>query len=271
MQSLNEELSTVNAELENRIDQLSSTNDDIKNLLDNTEIATIFLDKNLCIKRFTPKATEIINLISTDVGRPISHIVSNLHYDKLIEDSRHVLKNLQPITTESIDKSGHWYVVRIIPYRTLTNVIDGVVITFLNIHAQKQAEDQLNHIKNDMNLFNDINIALLNTMANSAVIIDNHAKVLLVNQHFLTQFKIQHNEIIGHNLEKKLNWDANKLKMLITKVTQEHPLIEEYPLELSSGQIVTITMRMISSSAILLIVHQGTTSLKNIENKNGIT
>jgi two-component system CheB/CheR fusion protein len=270
LQSLNEELSTVNAELENRIDQLSSTNDDIKNLLDNTEIATIFLDKNLCIKRFTPKATEIINLISTDVGRPISHIVSNLHYDKLIEDSRHVLKNLQPITTESIDKSGHWYVVRIIPYRTLTNVIDGVVITFLNIHAQKQAEDQLEHIKNDMNLFNDINIALLNTMANSAVIIDNHAKVLLVNQHFLTQFKIQHNEIIGHNLEKKLNWDTNKLKILITKITQAHPLIEEHPLELSSGQIATITMRMISSSAILLIVHQGTTSLKNIENENGI-
>jgi two-component system CheB/CheR fusion protein len=151
LQSLNEELSTVNTELENRIDQLSRTNDDIKNLLDNTEIATIFLDKNLCIKRFTPKATELINLIPTDVGRPISHIVSNLRYETLVEDSRTVLKKLESITTVRLDKSDRWYLIRIIPYRTITNAIDGVVITFLDIDAQKQAEEQLKHLEKEKN------------------------------------------------------------------------------------------------------------------------
>ena len=137
LQSLNEELTTVNTELENRIEQLSSANDDIKNLLDNTDIATIFLDKSLRIKRFTPKATEIINLISSDVGRPVSDIVSNISYETLIDDARSVLKTLIPISTEGVDKNGLWYVIRIIPYRTVANVIDGVVITFLNIHSHK--------------------------------------------------------------------------------------------------------------------------------------
>lgn len=260
LQSLNEELSTVNAELENRIDQLSSANDDIKNLLDNTEIATIFLDKNLCIKRFTPKATEIINLISTDIGRPISHIVSNLDYDKLVDDSRNVLKNLEPVTIESIDNSGHWYVIRIIPYRTITNIIDGVVITFLNIHAQKQAEEQLKSAKKEMNLSRDMNFSLINYVPHSTVIIDNHLKVLLANQQFIDQFQVEYDEIIGHYLDKKLHWDHSKLKTLITKMMSGHPLIEDYQLEMTNNQIVTISTRMISSSAFLLVANKMTTS-----------
>lgn len=165
LQSLNEELSTVNSELEIRIEQLSTTNDDIKNLLDSTDIAAIFLDKNLCIKRFTPKSSEIINLIASDVGRPISHIVSNLKYEKLVDDSRKVLKTLEPITTETIDKNGLWYDVRIIPYRTITNYIDGVVITFIDIHAQKQAEDGLHLNEKNLSLLNEKNNELLHCIA----------------------------------------------------------------------------------------------------------
>lgn len=141
LQSLNEELVTVNAELQDRIDQLSSTNSDMRNLLDSTAIATLFVDNNLCIKRFTPKVVDLINLIPIDVGRPLGHFVSNLDYDTLIEDAENVLKTLVPKSIDVKSKSGYWYGVHIIPYRTVTNEVDGVVLTFLDINAQKKAEE----------------------------------------------------------------------------------------------------------------------------------
>jgi two-component system CheB/CheR fusion protein len=255
LQSLNEELSTVNAELENRIEQLSSANDDIKNLLDSTDIATIFLDRNLCIKRFTPKSTEIINLIATDVGRPVSHIVSNLHYETLVDDSRTVLKTLEPIMTENVDKNGHWYVIRIIPYRTITDHVDGVVITFINIHAQKQAEDQLNLIKKDVTFASDMNNELLNSIANAAIILDENAAVLLANHQFLKQFKIKSDDLIGHSIfSSKLQWDRNNLLILKEKILNSHSVVENYRLETSPSIGINITARRVSS-AILLIVN----------------
>lgn len=142
-QSLNEELITVNTELQERIDQLSKANDDMRNLLDSTEIATIFLDNNLAIKRFTPKATQIINLIQSDVGRSISHIVTNLHYNNLVKDAAKVQQTKIPVELELADHHGDWYLMRIIPYRTVTNTIDGLVITFETITLRKKAEELL--------------------------------------------------------------------------------------------------------------------------------
>ena len=255
LQSLNEEFSTVNTELENRIEQLSSANDDIKNLLDSTDIATIFLDKNLCIKRYTPKSTEIINLIATDVGRPISHIVSNLQYDKLVDDSRTVLKILKPIMTDSVDKSGHWYVIRIIPYRTLTNYIDGVVVTFINIHAQKQAENKLKLIEKERSIIDDMNSVLLDSIANAAIILDKNATVLAANHPFLNQFKIKYDELIGQPLfASTLTWDKHNLMNLIKKIEADHAVVENHRLKISSSMSVNITARIVSS-VILLIVN----------------
>jgi two-component system CheB/CheR fusion protein len=137
LQSLNEELVTVNAELEGKIEELSRANDEIKNLLDSTKIATIFLDDQLCINRFTSEASKIINLIPGDIGRPISHIVSNLEHVTLSEEAQEVIDSLvtkeHPVRT----KEGRWYLSRIIPYRTLDNQIGGVVITFTDITEQK--------------------------------------------------------------------------------------------------------------------------------------
>jgi two-component system CheB/CheR fusion protein len=143
LQSLNEELITVNAELQGRIDELTRANDDMKNLLDSTDIATIFLDNQLRVRRFTPKATEIISLIPSDSGRPISHIVSNLEYTNLIDDAKEVIKSLIGKKIEVKTKTGQYYSMQITPYRTLTNVIDGVVITFQDTTELKQAEEKL--------------------------------------------------------------------------------------------------------------------------------
>ena len=142
LQSINEELVTTNAELQNKNEELYRINNDIHNLLDSTEIATIFLDLDLQIRWFTPQAQQIYNFRAADIGRPVGHLVSNLHDDHLVEDIQQVLHNLVPKAIEVQAKDEAWYLVNIRPYRTHERVIDGVVITFIDISGQKKI-DQL--------------------------------------------------------------------------------------------------------------------------------
>ena len=144
LQSVNEELATVNNELQTKVSDLSRANDDMNNLLAGTGIATVFVDHRLHILRFTPTATRIINLILSDIGRPVGHIVSNLAgYDRLVEDTQAVLDTLIPKEVEVQAITGVWYVMRITPYRTLDNVIEGAVITFVDISEMKKTREAL--------------------------------------------------------------------------------------------------------------------------------
>ena len=138
LQSTNEELVTVNAELHAKVEELSTVNNDINNLLSSTEIGTIFLDIHLCIKRYTPSVTRLFNLIPTDVGRPITDITSNLTMEDVNKRAREVLDNLSRQEIEIQDTDGIWYSMRIMPYRTLENVIEGVVLTFVDISHMKE-------------------------------------------------------------------------------------------------------------------------------------
>jgi len=144
LQSVNEELSTVNAELQTKVADLMQVNNDMNNLLAGTGIATVFVDHDLCIMRFTPTATDIINLIPSDVGRPVAHVVSNLiDYDQLVKDAQSVLDTLIHKEVEVETKKGRYFTLRIQPYRTLNNVIEGAVITFVDITKAKKAEAAL--------------------------------------------------------------------------------------------------------------------------------
>ena len=144
LQSINEELATVNTELQTKVFDLSRVNDDMNNLLAGTGIATVFVDLQLSILRFTPAATHIINLIPSDTGRPIGHIVSNLvGYDRLVADTRDVLDTLVPREVEVQTKEGNYYAMRIRPYRTVDNVIEGAVISFLETTEIVRARDAL--------------------------------------------------------------------------------------------------------------------------------
>jgi len=143
MQSLNEELYTVNAELQSKVDDLSLVNGDMKNLLNSTDVATIFLDSALRIRRFTDRTTQIFKLIPGDVHRPLSDIVNDLEYPGLQDDAQEVLRTLVFCERQIPTRSGGWYTVRIMPYRTVENVIDGVVVTFINITESKLLEQQL--------------------------------------------------------------------------------------------------------------------------------
>jgi two-component system CheB/CheR fusion protein len=143
MQSLNEELQTINTELQSKVDDLSMANSDMKNLLDSTDIATVFLDNDLHVRRFTTQATKIIKLIGADVGRPITDLASDLRYPELPEDAREVLRTLVSTEKPIAARDGRWFTVRIMPYRTLDNRIDGVVITFADITVSKSLEVEL--------------------------------------------------------------------------------------------------------------------------------
>jgi two-component system CheB/CheR fusion protein len=153
LQSVNEELSTVNAELQTKLADLSQANNDMSNLLAGTGIATVFVDHHLRILRFTPATTRIINLIQGDVGRPVGHIVSNVvGYNHLVKDVQAVLDTLIPQETDVQITDGRWYTMRILPYRTIDNVIEGVVITFVDITEKKQAHAVLQQANEQLRL-----------------------------------------------------------------------------------------------------------------------
>jgi chemotaxis methyl-accepting protein methylase len=143
MQSMNEELQTVNTELQAKIDELSRLNNDMTNLLNSTDIATVFVDNTLNVRRFTIQATKLFKLIGSDIGRPLTDLATDLDYPKMSEDAREVLRTLVFVEKEIATHDGRWFAARIMPYRTLENMIDGVVITLTDITTAKTLETRL--------------------------------------------------------------------------------------------------------------------------------
>jgi two-component system CheB/CheR fusion protein len=152
LQSVNEELITVNTELSTKIEQLSQANDDLTNLLSSIEVATVFLDRDLKIKRFTPAATKIFNLIPSDIDRPVMHLSSNIVYKALADDVRNALRTLAVKSADVKAIDGTWYHMRILPYRTAENIIEGVLVTFVEITEQKNIEEKLKKTNEHLNL-----------------------------------------------------------------------------------------------------------------------
>jgi two-component system, chemotaxis family, CheB/CheR fusion protein len=143
LQSVNEELTTVNGELAHRVQELTRATSDLKNFLESTQIATVFLDNDLRVMNFTPAITQVLHLVETDVGRPIAHIKARIPIEDLYDDVRKVLRTLASIERElTAPDSGTRYIVRILPYRSIDNFIAGVVITFIDVTAITRAEER---------------------------------------------------------------------------------------------------------------------------------
>jgi two-component system CheB/CheR fusion protein len=192
MQSMNEELQTLNAELQSKIDDFSRVNNDMKNLLNSTDIATLFLDKEMNIRRFTLQAVKIFKLIKSDIGRPLTDLVSDLIYPELSDDALKVLKSLVFIKKQIPTKDGRWFSVRIMPYRMLDEKIDGVVITFFNISDLKEVEVKL-HETEQMNRY------LMNSASEIIIKLSTDWNILGVNLAAEKFFGKKQSEIINKN------------------------------------------------------------------------
>ena len=199
LQSVNEELATVNAELQAKVLDLSRANNDMNNLLAGTGVGTVFVDFQLLIQRFTPSVTQVINLILSDVGRPVGHIVSNLvGYDTLVEDIRSVLDTLIPKEVEVQTKDGTWFLLRIRPYRTLENVIEGAVITFFDISDIKRTREALQKANDMLRL-----AAVVVHDANDAVILqDMEGKILVWNPAAQKRYGWSESEALQMNIRE---------------------------------------------------------------------
>ncbi len=224
LQSINEELTTVNSELQQKIEELSKTGSDLNNLLASTEIGTIFLDSSLNIRRFTPAANEFFSLLQTDIGRPVSHLASHMHYDLLVEDAKAVLKTLVPKEMEVETKKGRWFAMRILPYRTIENVIDGVVITFVEITQQREMEDKLRQEISERERAEqrvqralDYAAGIVNTVREPLVVLDADLRVVSANGSFYRTFRVTPEETQGTLLYDLGNrqWDIPKLRELL--------------------------------------------------------
>lgn len=200
LQSLNEELQTVNAELRSKVEELSAAHDDMRNLLNSTEIATIFVDNDLRVRRFTSEATYIVNLIQTDIGRPLRHVVTNIAYTDMITDLVEVLKTLAPKEVEVQTNRGEWFKMRIMPYRTIDNRIDGAVLTFHVIDAQKKSQEVLKTRIFEIDQAWELVRAVFDVNSDPMLVLDEDGKMMIANKVLSELIKISQEDIPGTDL-----------------------------------------------------------------------
>ncbi len=225
-QSVNEELSTVNSELQQKVRDLSEARDDMVNLLSATQIGTIFLDKELKIKRFTPAAADLVHLIESDVGRPFSHINHKLQYKQLPEDCKKVLRTLSSKEMELQTETGEWYLTGIRPYRTSKDVIDGVVITFVDVteaHQLREAKELSREYAN----------SIIQTIREPLIVLDDDMRIASINQAFTDMFGISSEQAEDKELFEigDHDWNLPKLRELLERILPEKEVMEDCEVE----------------------------------------
>lgn len=205
LQSVNEELMVVNTQYHYKIQELADLNNDMTNFLNSTTIGTIFLDSNLCVRKFTPAITVEVNLIEQDIGRPISHITHNLKNEDLVNESSKVLKSLVPIEKEVCGSNNNWYILKYSPFRTNENVIKGIVLSLVDITSRKQAEENQN--KSSERYENLVELSPF------AIIIIRKGNILFSNTAGLNLFQVKSaDELIGLQINKFI--DVNELQLI---------------------------------------------------------
>ncbi len=222
LQSTNEELVTVNAELQNKLDELMEVNNDINNLLASTEIGTIFLDQELRIKRFTPAATRLFNLIASDIGRSIKDITTKTGYHRLWEDAEEVLKTLQVKEIDLKSDTGQVFGLRLLPYRTRDNLIDGVVLTFMDLSEMR--------LLTMAKLFAE---SIVDTVREPLLILDGELRVVSANQAFYQDFQVTRQESEKRPIYELGGgqWNIPELRKLLEEIIPQNTSFADFRVE----------------------------------------
>lgn len=226
LQSVNEELVSVNTELQAKIEELARMQDDMKNLLDNISIGTVFLDQHLFVRRFTREATRIFRLVATDIGRPLLDIKSDLADDDLAVAAQTVLDSLVPFEREVRTSGGISYLARILPYRTLDNVIEGVVLTFSDISkriAAETAEHEARRLAEN----------IVDTVREPLIVLDETMRVVTASRSFYRYFKVTSDETVGRSLYELGNgqWNLPTLRELLETLLPLNQSMDDFAID----------------------------------------
>ena len=263
LQSVNEELQTVNSELNSKLDEVLRTHNDLQNLMNATEIAMLFLDREFRIRNYTPGMRDLFNIMPGDRGRPIKHLTHTMQYNQFFEDAEAVLRTLIPREREVQGESGQWFLLRMRPYRTLEDRIEGVIFTFVDITQIKEATKQQTDLRNTLEQHDldrmqehdqanqklararDLFYALFDTNPIPTVLIRlEDATFLYANTEFLNYFRVQSNDVIGHDAGEfslGLGLKAYSQEDLRTRLQKEGTIRDiEVKIQLPSGEARTI-------------------------------
>lgn len=237
MQSLNEELTNLNAELERKITQLAQASDDMLNLLNSTEIATVFLDEKLNVMRYTENARKLFALRDADIGRPITELRSNLGYEQLARDARQVLEQLCNKEFEIQSLDGRWYWLRIMPYRTYRNAVKGLVLTFVDVGAVRQTRDWEGYFH-----------SLVETLKQPLFIMDDECTIVSASAEFGRMFGLGHDELTGASIFdiSAGAWNRPGLRERLQKIVTEDADFSDYEFEIRLDE--GVQMRLLISA-----------------------
>ncbi|MDD1718763.1 MAG: PAS domain-containing protein, partial [Methanoregulaceae archaeon] len=226
LQSLNEELTTLNSELEQKIEELSRSHDDMANLLNGTDIAMVFLDRDLNVRRFTQPVTGIINLLANDIGRPITDLATNLAGNHLGRDVREVLTTLVKKEIPVETKDNRWYVMRVLPYRTSDNIIDGAILTFQDITAIKKLEQSLERAR-------QYEENIIETIREPLVVLDSDLRVRSASRSFYRTFQVRPEETVGklfYSIGSR-QWDIPELRRLLEEIIPKDTRFDDFKVD----------------------------------------
>jgi two-component system, chemotaxis family, CheB/CheR fusion protein len=226
LQSINEELQALNQENRHRVEELAQLSGDLQNLLVATDIAILFLDRELRIVRFTPKLAELFNVRPADQGRPISDLTHRLGYSDFMDDARTVLDRLTAVEREVQDETGRWYLTRVLPYRTPDDRIEGVVVNFIDISDRKRMEEDLRNAKNFAE-------SIIETIHEPLLVLTADLHVLSANPAFYEHFKVEPDHTINRRVYELGNkqWDIPQLRQLLEDVLPKSRVVNEFKVE----------------------------------------
>jgi len=268
IQSSNEELETVNAELNRRIAELDRANSDLRNLNSSTQIATIFLDAELHIKSFTPAAEAVFRLIAGDIGRPITDLTAQFAGDHLMDDVSEVLHTLTPRERELVGTNGRHYLSRVLPYRTVHDVIDGVVVTFTDVTKLEEAK-QLVH---DARIYAE---SIVETVREPLLVLDCNLRVNSANASFYKTFSVVPDQTLHRPLLElgDRQWDIPELQRPLVEILSAQTTIEDFMVDHEFPVIGRKTMLLNArqipqqkgSSPLILLAFEDITERKRLE------
>ena len=263
-QSVAQELQTANDKLKIKIKETTQAKSDLENLIVSAEIAALFLDQHLRIKRFTPRVSEHFHILSTDEGRPLADLADRFDYDTLLHDAETVLETLEPREKEIQGEGGGWFLVRLRPYRTVDNRIEGVVITFVEISAQKRLQEQLRQAKTFAE-------QIVESVPEPLLVLTPDLRVKKANDTFYEQFQVKPQATEGHLIYDLGNgqWDIPELHTLLEAILPDNNAFIDYEITHTFEQIGTRTMlmsgRRLNGVQLILLTIKDITKRKHIE------